>query len=329
MVLVVFLASVFDSCSTVATAEKELPDGGGEDQSCKATAANGGTDGTASEIKTEDYGVPQSFEYGGEYEQQTIERIVRMDRYMREQRREEGSGVAKEVDDQKNEKKKGLKKCENQHELCSMWASLGECETNPSYMEANCSPACLSCHNLLMTKEERCSSMGFVPANSAMATASSKALNTAGDLDRIFERITTDPYYERQYKNKPRILSHPGLRKYRPHPVQQPWIVTIDDFLTDEECRTLIELGQKQGYQRSVNIVGNNNANNNNAAQATKDYQHSKDDGRTSSNAWCVDDCYRHPITTGIIEKIENLTGIPDTHNEYLQLLKYEEGYVF
>jgi prolyl 4-hydroxylase len=47
---------------------------------------------------------------------------------------------------------------------------------------------------------------------------------------------------------------------------------------------------------------------------------------RTSSNTWCQEECYRHPVTKQILEKIENMTGIPDSNSEYLQLLKYEEG---
>lgn len=35
--------------------------------------------------------------------------------------------------------------CKNNHESCTLWALLGECDKNPGYMEVNCGPACRSC----------------------------------------------------------------------------------------------------------------------------------------------------------------------------------------
>jgi len=38
--------------------------------------------------------------------------------------------------------------CKNKHELCAFWASMGECERNPSYMQESCPAVCRSCHLL-------------------------------------------------------------------------------------------------------------------------------------------------------------------------------------
>ena len=43
---------------------------------------------------------------------------------------------------------------------------------------------------------------------------------------------------------------------------------------------------------------------------------------RTSTNAWCVEDCYDNNTTQAVIHRLENITGIPDTNSEYLQLLR-------
>lgn len=43
---------------------------------------------------------------------------------------------------------------------------------------------------------------------------------------------------------------------------------------------------------------------------------------RTSSNAWCQNDCYKDPIAQAVMDRIVNLTGIPEVNSEYLQLLK-------
>ena len=39
--------------------------------------------------------------------------------------------------------------CEDQHEKCQMWADVGECTANPSYMNKNCQRACELCADQL------------------------------------------------------------------------------------------------------------------------------------------------------------------------------------
>ena len=40
--------------------------------------------------------------------------------------------------------------CKDTHELCSSWASLGECTKNPDYMLKGCPKSCNSCPDVLM-----------------------------------------------------------------------------------------------------------------------------------------------------------------------------------
>jgi prolyl 4-hydroxylase len=47
---------------------------------------------------------------------------------------------------------------------------------------------------------------------------------------------------------------------------------------------------------------------------------------RTSSNAWCVEDCYKDELNQNVLRTVENITGIPENHSEYWQFLKYEVG---
>ena len=127
-----------------------------------------------------------------------------------------------------------------------------------------------------------------------------------GDLDKMFERIVaTIPY----------VNIHS-----RPSPVESedgPWVITIDQFLSDEECERLIELGYAQGYERSADVGKMN---------FDGTFEDSVNDGRTSTNAWCEDDCFTDPKTQRVLQKIENLTGSPDKCSEHLQLLRYEPG---
>jgi hypothetical protein len=44
--------------------------------------------------------------------------------------------------------------CKNTHEMCSIWAMQGECDSNAVYMLPNCAPVCGSCEAL--TIEGRC-----------------------------------------------------------------------------------------------------------------------------------------------------------------------------
>ena len=58
--------------------------------------------------------------------------------------------------------------------------------------------------------------------------------------------------------------------------------------------------------------------------QADGTYSKNINNGRTSTNAWCVEECYEDPIAKDLMARIENVTGIPETNSENLQLLRYE-----
>ena len=117
--------------------------------------------------------------------------------------------------------------CKCRHELCAFWASIGECENNPKYMLLHCAPVCQTCHQISF--EHRC------PFDNDAPTVWQQ-----GDLQKMFERITTEQYYVDQFN--PTILS------------QDPWIVTLDNVATKEECERMIKLGSDRGYERSKDV---------------------------------------------------------------------------
>lgn len=162
----------------------------------------------------------------------------------------------------------------------------GECEANPSFMLLNCAPACQTCD--FISFETRC------PFDDYDAGAWQP-----GDLDAMFQRITVE------YAETVTVLSG------------DPWIIQLDDFLTSDECQTLIELGGIQGYQRSEDVGELNFDGTQTSVQS---------EGRTSENAWCEKECFTHPTTGRVLKKIETLTTIPDANGEHLQLLRYKEG---
>ena len=136
-------------------------------------------------------------------------------------------------------------KCRNQHEDCTYWASLGECEANPKYMQLNCAPACESCDQLDI--RHRCP---IEPDN--------VCIWKPGDLNTLFENIADDADGSGQYlKYNPKALSRPQVKRDgTPAGVEKdgPWIVLLENFLSEEEADRLIEIGQKQGYERSADV---------------------------------------------------------------------------
>lgn len=164
-------------------------------------------------------------------------------------------------------------------------------------MKVNCAPACLSCEHLKF--ETRCPiEEGYLE----------QGIWGPGDLDKMFQRIVD------QYDNVT-VMSRPGMRLETYAHENPPWVVVVDNFLTDEECQVLIDMGAERGYERSKDVG---------SRKFDGTYNSVESEGRTSSNTWCVDECYENKTAKQVLEKLENLTGIPDANAEFLQLLKYE-----
>ena len=49
---------------------------------------------------------------------------------------------------------------------------------------------------------------------------------------------------------------------------------------------------------------------------------------RTSSNAWCNNECEALPGVRSVTDKIEEATGIPRVNYESFQILEYEKNQV-
>jgi len=198
--------------------------------------------------------------------------------------------------------------CLNKHNLCAYWAAIGECTANPNYMKLECGPSCRTCH--LIDINNRC------PLD-----PNSKDALGPNDLDQIFLNMTDVTGVFKQYE--PIVHSHPsGINteniKYGDDPILDgPWVVTFESFHTDEESDRLIELGAELGYERSTDVG---------EKKADGTYTAKKSNSRTSTNAWCTDQCYDDPLSQQVVDRIGNVTGIHDINHENLQLLRYEEG---
>ena len=205
-------------------------------------------------------------------------------------------------------------RCVNRDERCAMWAAQGKCDDEEEDEEKDdgrkmwerCAPVCWTCEQLHYVA--RC------PVDQNV-----KHAWYPGDLDRLFERIVNEPYYQRY---SPTVLSRPG---YVPGddattaPYQLgPWLVVLEDFTTPDEAAKLIEMGGHIGYERSEDVGDEHEDGEVDSVVST---------GRTSTNAWCTTDvCEAEPLVQNVVERMENLTGIPRAYSEELQLLRYEVG---
>ena len=190
---------------------------------------------------------------------------------------------------------------------CTFWASSGECEKNPSYMILQCAPACSSCEKLDITN--RCP---IEPGN--------EVIWKAGDLNELMERIVDDADGSGDYeKYNPMALSRPSVKRdgtAAPGVTKDgPWVVLLENFVSSEEADRLVEIGKKQGYDRSANVGKEK-------PDGTK--THLVDESRTSHNTWCKEGCFDDPLVSPVIERIANVTMTEVKNAEYLQMLQYE-----
>lgn len=129
-----------------------------------------------------------------------------------------------------------------------------------------------------------------------------------GDLDKMFRRISSEPY---KSKYDVKILSSPDNEE------SGPWVLTMENFVSDEEAERLIELGSIEGYERSMDI-GEMQPDGNAGSVVSKD--------RTSTNAWCSNECIKDELVVGVNTRMSNMTEIPMLNSEDLQLLRYKPG---
>ena len=141
-------------------------------------------------------------------------------------------------------------KCQNQHAHCSQWALRTGCDDNPTVMKQQCAPACQSC-DFVLHMHERCK-----PDPNAK-----KAIENGG-MDLLFERIidgARDSGYEPTIWSRPKKM--PNEHGYlmpceedvtNPCGVYDgPWVVTLENFVTQKEVDKLKEWGSELGYDRS------------------------------------------------------------------------------
>jgi prolyl 4-hydroxylase len=208
--------------------------------------------------------------------------------------------------------------CQNRHEFCAFWAVHGECEHNVEYMYRECSPSCMVCHHLLPDVTPHCPKIDDTLIKPALYP---------GDLHQMFHRMIEEAPGNRTDDEWIEINRNLGTwTNYTVHIHSQPdtevqdassppWVITLDNFLTEEECTTMIQLGYKYEYERSIEKV-----------EGT--YDDLQSDYRTSENAWCSSarGCRNETIPMRLHQRMADVLGIPPENSEDIQILKYEIG---
>lgn len=258
----------------------------------KSCGKCGGIEDNAVKEGYNDYGELQEVE--GSKREETLSLIQRVNKYMKDE--------VFTLDKYKSVRHE----CKNRHSLCAFWAVLGECEANENYMLLNCAPSCFSCEKI--DYNARC------PRDHSLPN-----IFKPGDLHRMFENIAYGDEFASFNKT---ILSRPDngskvTDSDSDNVVDGPWVIIIDDFLTEEEINLLIKYGVEEGFERSTDVG---------ARKYDGTYDSYENQSRTSKNSWCKTVCYNDPLVKNILNKIEKLTGVPDQNSEYLQLLQYEVG---
>lgn len=180
--------------------------------------------------------------------------------------------------------------CRNEHELCIQWAALGWCDEDPHYMEKVCCPACKSAEMvdwLIQCPMDIHAPHAWKP----------------GDLNKFFKNLSKRKEYE------PTVHSRPQGGG--------PWIVTLENVISEQEANAIIEWGEVYGWEDSL-VDGD--------VQEDGTWEAVWSEDRTSSLAWCIDECMEDPIMQRVLDRISNITNMHSNHSDYMQILRYESG---
>ena len=132
-----------------------------------------------------------------------------------------------------------------------------------------------------------------------------------GDLDNLFRKLSSEPYKSKYDVN---VLSSPDNNG------GGPWVLTMENVVSEDEADRLIELGSVEGYERSTDVGEMKPDGTTDSVVST---------GRTSLNAWCSDECIEDEVVEAVNNRISNMTEIPILNSEDLQLLRYGPGQLY
>jgi len=139
-----------------------------------------------------------------------------------------------------------------------------------------------------------------------------------GEINQIFQKIegiasgnrteveqTESSIYAAQIHSRPSNIKSVGLLHDKS---MNPWVVTLDNFLTAQEADTLVRLGEESGFSP---------------------FEDSGTIKHSYEATWCAEasGCRENQVTKRILERMAKTVGLPRQNLEDLQLIKHNEGH--
>jgi prolyl 4-hydroxylase len=192
--------------------------------------------------------------------------------------------------------------CHNNLDQCTFWASEKKCRgTDLEFMMKHCPLACMDCH--VVKSFHRCADK--------RDPISKPSISTNGGIDEIFESIIASKGTAFS-KYGPEVLVMPNENEEG----NDSWIIRLDSFLTTEEADGLIQLGNTLGWKPTVQDDDIEDRNPKNRVPF-----------RRSESSMCDSDengsCSGNELYQRIIERIATITGVPTSHFEPMDMVKY------
>ena len=183
--------------------------------------------------------------------------------------------------------------CLDRFSICPKEAARGSCRTAPGWMIVHC---CRSCDeelgaSRLIDAKVRCTRENLNMTGPAWEP---------GDLNKLFTSWATDDKFETY---KPMVHSSPGGEFGG---ADGPWVITFDNFMSDDEADSIWHGGEISGFERSTDQGKTNDAG---------EMEKVVSKTRTSSNAWCNQKCEKLPGVKSVTDKIELVTGLAKVNN--------------
>ena len=162
-------------------------------------------------------------------------------------------------------------------------------------------------------------------------------LSKSGDINQLFERIVAvgadythrnETIYTHDYSIT--VHSRPdGARigsQNRRRGVVQPWMVTLENFMTEDECDAMIGDGHKEGFYPSIDAKERSHRRTptpNTTSTTMKTVGR-----RNSETAWCTskNNCTYREVPDRLHRRLSEILGIPSENSEGFQILKYDVG---
>lgn len=201
------------------------------------------------------------------------------------------------------------KNCKNNHKMCSEWALVGECESNPNFMLNKCQESCRvcqseRCHDKIVDCAKRIEEYGCYKNN--MKDDCQWSCSSCDALKNIKKCVRNPKHKASISENSTNYLFNNLIKQYSAvSHSSETWIITIDDVINEEDCDNIIKSINTE--QWSPSLVGDG-----------------KLPARTSSTHWCESSLCREN-TKKLREWVNDKMKISDEYAEPLQILRYNK----